>query len=61
MFEIVNSNQFKKDLKRCKKRGYNIDLFIKTITQLASKGKLESRYKPHKLSGNYNVISNPIG
>ena len=53
MYRIVYRNHFKKDLKRCRKRGYNINLLTKVIAQLAEKGELPARYKPHKLIGNY--------
>lgn len=53
MYRIVNRNSFKKDLKRCKKRGYNIGSFASVASQLAKKGKLPAKYLPHKLTGNY--------
>lgn len=53
MYKITNQNRFKKDLKICKKRGYEYALLRKTVLKLAEKGKLPNSYKPHKLSGNY--------
>ena len=47
------SNRFKKDLKRCQKRGYNLSNLKKVIDLLASNGTLPSQYKPYKLSGKY--------
>ncbi len=40
-------------MKLCKKRGYDMVLLQNTISILAETGTLPSKYKPHKLSGNY--------
>lgn len=53
MYTIFPRNSFKKDFKRCKKRGYDVSLFKKLIDKLAKNGKLPAKYKPHKLTGNY--------
>lgn len=53
MYDIFPRSSFKKDFKRCKKRGYNISLFKKAIDELAKNGKLQAKYKAHKLLGNY--------
>ena len=53
MYAIEYTTQFKKDLKLCQKRGYNMNLFNKVASLLAKNGKLPSSYKPHKLSGKY--------
>ncbi len=52
-FEIEFSNQFKKDVKLCKKRNFEISLLESVLITLREKGELTTKFKPHKLSGNY--------
>lgn len=52
-YEIVPSNQFRKDLKIAQKRGYNLDKLKKVITALANGETLEPKYRDHLLSGDY--------
>lgn len=52
-FEIEFSNQFKKDIKLCKKRNFDISILEKVLIILREKGELPLKFKPHKLSGNY--------
>lgn len=49
MYSINYTNRFSKDLKRCKKRGLDIQLIQNAITLLASTGTLPAQYHPHKL------------
>lgn len=53
MYRLEQSNQFKKDIKLAKKRGLNMKLLDEVVTLLVTEQKLSSKYKPHKLSGNY--------
>ena len=53
MYEIRISNRFKKQVKLCVKRGYDISLLEKAIEILSETGTLPPSYRPHKLSGNY--------
>lgn len=53
MYQISFSNKFKKDYKLCKKRGLDIALLEEVLVLLEKDGKLPSKYKPHKLTGNY--------
>lgn len=53
MLEIVPSNQFKKDLKLAKKRGYQMERLRDVVTMLASGKKLDEKYRDHGLTGNY--------
>ena len=56
MLKIRYSNQFKKDYKLIKKRGYDINK-LRNITQLLVEGKsLPSKYKEHYLIGKYKRI-----
>lgn len=53
MYKISFSNKFKKDYKLCKKRGYDISKLEAVISILEKTGTLPQKYRPHKLSGNY--------
>ena len=53
MYRIGYTSRFKKDFKRCKKRGLDISILEKTIEILRLNGILPQIYKPHKLTGNY--------
>ena len=53
MYKIYTTNQFEKDLKLCEKRNYNLNLLKEVIDLLQLDGKLPTKYKSHKLSGNY--------
>ena len=52
-YSVILTSSFKKDAKRCKKRGYNTALLREAIRILSEKGMLPSSYRPHKLSGKY--------
>lgn len=52
-YEIVPSNQFRKDLKLAQKRGYDIDKIKKVISALAGGETLEAKYRDHALTGDY--------
>lgn len=53
MYTLKYTGQFKKDLKRCQKRGLNLLLLQKVIEILQETGSLPSEYKPHLLSGQF--------
>jgi mRNA interferase YafQ len=53
MYKIGYTTRFKKDFKRCKKRGLDISILEKAIDLLRINGTLPSSYKLHKLTGNY--------
>ena len=48
-YNVLISNQFKKDFKRCMKRGLNMQLVTEAMDILAEEGSLPLRYRPHKL------------
>ena len=52
-YEIVPSNQFRKDLKLAQKRGYDLDKIKTVITALANGETLEAKYRDHWLTGDY--------
>ena len=51
MYTIRFTNEFKHQMKICKRRGYNMDLLKDVIKILSDKGCLPSEYKPHLLHG----------
>jgi mRNA interferase YafQ len=53
MYKIDYTNRFKKDVKLCAKRGYDLTLLEKAIDILSQTGTLPNTYRPHKLSGTY--------
>ncbi|MBR1544312.1 MAG: type II toxin-antitoxin system YafQ family toxin [Muribaculaceae bacterium] len=53
MYQIKITKTFRKDVERCKKRGYDMELLKTAIRLLESDGKLPSMYRPHKLIGTY--------
>lgn len=52
-YQIKTSTRFKKDLKRCAKRGLDMRLIYDVINLLAVKGTLPAEYKPHQLKGDH--------
>lgn len=53
MYRFDYTKRFEKDLKRCLKRGLNILLIQEAIVLLAETGTLPTKYRPHKLSGQF--------
>ena len=53
MLELVTTKQFRKDYKRMKKRGYDMNLLGKVIDLLQNVKPLDDRYRDHGLVGNY--------
>lgn len=53
MYTIAVTSKFKKDVVKCKKRGYDIQLLQKVVNVLQHTGNLPTSYKPHKLIGNF--------
>jgi mRNA interferase YafQ len=52
MYIPAYTRQFEKDLKRCKKRGKNIEKFKIVARTLLSGSPLDAIHRDHKLSGN---------
>ena len=52
-YKISYTNRFKKALRQCQKRGYDMELFRQVAEMLENTGTLPSLYSPHKLSGKY--------
>lgn len=53
MLELVTTGQFRKDYKRMKKRGYDMELLEKMIDLLMEDKPLPERCHDHGLIGNY--------
>ncbi len=53
MYSIKFTYKFRKDVKRCEKRGRDLSLLRNAVDILARTGTLPSEYKPHKLSGKF--------
>ena len=51
-YTVKISNQFKKDFRRCIKRGLNMKLITDAMDLLKATGTLPEQYHTHKLSGN---------
>lgn len=47
------TKRFEKDLKRCKKRGCNMQKLREVLQLLQETGMLPLKFKPHKLVGKY--------
>ena len=52
-YEIQPTTKFKKDLKLCKSRGYDLSLINQIISKLANGEPLEDKNKDHDLHGNW--------
>lgn len=53
MLKVKDSGQFKKDYKRCVKRGLNINLLKSVVATLAIPATLPIKNQDHDLKGNY--------
>jgi mRNA interferase YafQ len=51
MYQIDYTNRFKKDLKRCSKRGLDMKKIFEVIKLLQQDGTLPIYYRPHRLVG----------
>ena len=52
-YDIKVSKSFKQDLKKSKKRGFDISKLERVINKLADGEMLEEKYSDHALTGNY--------
>ena len=53
MLSIVPSNQFKRDLKLAKKRGFDLSELREVVNTLAREQPLEEKHHDHELLGRY--------
>lgn len=56
MRRITQRKQFRRDLKRQRRRGKDIDELIVAVEVLAEQGALPSAYRPHRLSGEWSTV-----
>ena len=52
MMTLETTSQFRRDYKRLKKRGYNLELLARAIDALLSGEPLDPVYRDHALTGN---------
>ena len=52
MLELIYSSQFKKDLKKAKKQGKDLELLRKILLMIANGETLDLKYRDHELGGN---------
>ena len=50
-YEITTTKRFEKEVRLCKKRGYEMQSLRRAIKLLEETGHLPMEYKPHKLKG----------
>ena len=55
-YHVVLSTRFKKEFRRCIKRGLNMKLITDAMDLLEATGSLPAKYRPHKLSGDMDGI-----
>ena len=53
MLEVKQTAQFKRDLRLCAKRQYNLDLLAVSVDILRIPAPLPPQYRDHSLSGNW--------
>ena len=52
-YELKPTNQFKKDLRLARKRGYNLKQLERVIENLAEGQPLDAKHRDHELMGDY--------
>jgi mRNA interferase YafQ len=53
MLDLVTTSQFRKDLKRIRKRGYDLSKLDDVINTLLQEKPLNEKHHDHALTGNY--------
>lgn len=53
MYTIRTTQEFDRDVKRCKKQGRNMALLKEVVDQLLEDGVLPDEYRPHMLRDEY--------
>ena len=51
MYTIKFTGEFKRQMKMCERRGYDMELLREVIRILSTEGKLPEKYLPHQLHG----------
>ena len=55
-YQVVLSTRFKKEFRRCIRRGLNMKLLTDAMDILEATGTLPEKYRPHKLVGDMDGI-----
>lgn len=53
MFILISTSKFRRDLKKCEKRGLDIEHLELVVDDLVNKIPLGPRYRLHRLEGEY--------
>ncbi|SHF18423.1 type II toxin-antitoxin system YafQ family toxin [Schwartzia succinivorans] len=53
MLDLVTTTQFRKDLKRIRKRGYDLSKLDEVLQVIMKEEALDEKYRDHALTGNY--------
>ena len=53
MYQVIASNQFGKDYKKCTKRNLPIELLDEIVLTISENKRLPANYRLHKLAGQY--------
>lgn len=53
MYHVDTTRRFEKSLRKCIKRGLDVNKFKEVVAILATTGTLPAKFRPHKLSGQY--------
>ena len=53
MWKLKQSGQFKKDLRRYQNDREKMKPLERVLVQLSQNGKVDNKYKPHRLKGDY--------
>ncbi|MEO5338837.1 MAG: type II toxin-antitoxin system YafQ family toxin [Magnetospirillum sp. WYHS-4] len=53
MRELLTSTQFKRDMKKARKRGKDRDKLERIIAKIVAGEPLDQRHRPHRLSGDW--------
>jgi len=56
MLDLVTTTQFKKDLKRIRKRGYDLSKLDDILQKLRAEESLPEKNRDHDLTGDYNTV-----
>ncbi|MCL2357009.1 MAG: type II toxin-antitoxin system YafQ family toxin [Defluviitaleaceae bacterium] len=53
LYKVEQSNQFKRELKIIRRRGYDVSALNEVVNELADGKPLSPKYKDHALKGNW--------
>ena len=56
MRQVIQRTRFRRDLRRARRRGRNIEKLIAVVRALSRDGVLPRRLRPHRLSGDWGSV-----